>query len=330
MSLTIIDIANLCNCSKSTVSRYLNGGSVSGKTAEKIRKVIEETGFETNLSASRLKSKKSNLIGVLVDDGIASISVSKILTSITKTLRKDNYLPFIMIDELGDDYKIRSMKTLIKQGVDGIILGTKSLTKDHVKFIHEHKIPTIILGQICETLPYRKVNDYQAGVLLADYIASLNKKNIVYVGISDSDQAVGKERRLGFIETILKYKGYNVHTIESSLSLDDAYNKTKEILSYQPDVIIGATDRICMGIMHSLNEHDIKIPDKVCIAGFGNYEFSKAMTPSLTSIDFDYSALGTKTAEDMIKLVNGDTIERVFTDFPISLVKRRSTDLTQL
>ena len=43
---------------KSTVSRYLNGGSVSVSTTEKIEKIISETGYKPNVFAQSLKAKK--------------------------------------------------------------------------------------------------------------------------------------------------------------------------------------------------------------------------------------------------------------------------------
>ena len=80
--MNIIDIANLCGVSKSTVSRYLTGGSISQKTADKIAKAIEETGFEHNVAAVQLKTNKSGLVGVIVD-GLDSQSVTRILAGMS-------------------------------------------------------------------------------------------------------------------------------------------------------------------------------------------------------------------------------------------------------
>ena len=49
--LTINDIAQMSGVAKSTVSRYLNGGSVKDATAQKIKKIIEENNYEPNLFA---------------------------------------------------------------------------------------------------------------------------------------------------------------------------------------------------------------------------------------------------------------------------------------
>lgn len=55
---TIGDIAKLAGVAKSTVSRYLNDGSVSEATKRKIQHIIRETGYTPNAFAQSLKAKK--------------------------------------------------------------------------------------------------------------------------------------------------------------------------------------------------------------------------------------------------------------------------------
>ena len=67
--VTISDIAREVGVSKTTISRYLNGsyGYMSDKTRRRIEQVIEQTGYVPNNVARTLRSKKSNLIGVVVN-----------------------------------------------------------------------------------------------------------------------------------------------------------------------------------------------------------------------------------------------------------------------
>ncbi len=59
--VTINDIAKMAGVAKSTVSRYLNGGSVSQKTKDKIDIIIKETGYVPNTFAQSLKMKNTNI-----------------------------------------------------------------------------------------------------------------------------------------------------------------------------------------------------------------------------------------------------------------------------
>ena len=63
--LTMADIAELAGVTKSTVSRYFNGGSIKEETRKKIQNVVEENNYIPN-SFARLKAKESNTVGVIV------------------------------------------------------------------------------------------------------------------------------------------------------------------------------------------------------------------------------------------------------------------------
>ena len=52
--ITMADIARMAGVTKSTVSRYFNGGSIKEETREKIQTVIRKHNYEPNTFA-RLK-----------------------------------------------------------------------------------------------------------------------------------------------------------------------------------------------------------------------------------------------------------------------------------
>jgi Transcriptional regulators len=84
--MTINDIAKISGVSKSSVSRYLNGGSISKANASKIEKVIKETGYRPNKVASRLKATNGKMIGILISE-IQTKSVGIILFNLQETLK---------------------------------------------------------------------------------------------------------------------------------------------------------------------------------------------------------------------------------------------------
>lgn len=65
--ITIKDVARLSGLSKGTVDRVIhNRGEVSQKSYDKVMKVIKELGYEPNVYASLLASRKQHLIAVLI------------------------------------------------------------------------------------------------------------------------------------------------------------------------------------------------------------------------------------------------------------------------
>ena len=85
--ITMDDIANMAGVTKSTVSRYFNGGSVKESTRERIQEIIREYNYEPNTFA-RLKAKESNVIGVVLPTLNSKVS-SRVVTSIGRYLRED-------------------------------------------------------------------------------------------------------------------------------------------------------------------------------------------------------------------------------------------------
>lgn len=302
--VTIQDIANMVNVSKSSVSRYLNNGYVSEEKAEKIREAIEKTGFETNFFAKRLKTKQSKLIGIILPR-IDSVTVGKLLTGINKKLESEGYQGIILISELSVEKELSHINSLYQQGVDGIIVNSIAITKEHIKLINRLNIPVIFTGQKNDLVDCIKINDYEAGKMMGKFLKEKNHKKVVYIGVSEEDQAVGVDRKNGFISAFKEgNENSQVDFVESDFSFMKGYEKSKEALKFNPTAIICATDNICLGVLRYLHENKISVPEEVSVAGFGGYEVGTVSYPTLTTIAFNYEAIGEQTAQGILDLIN--------------------------
>lgn len=307
--VTIQDIANMVNVSKSSVSRYLNNGYVSEENAKKIKEAIEKTGFETNFFAKRLKTKKSRLIGIILPR-IDSVTAGKLLTGINKKLEENNYQGIILISELDLEKELTNINSLYQQGVDGIIINSMAITKKHIEIVNKLSIPTIFTGQKSEFANYIKINDYEAGCMMGNYIKEKGHKNIVFLGVNEWDKAVGVDRKNGFMEAVTKEnEGCNVKFIETDFSFGKAYERGREVLENKPTAVVCATDNICLGILRYLHENNIKVPSEISVAGFGGYDIGSVSYPTLTTIAFDYDLIGQKTAQGILDLIDGKSLE---------------------
>ncbi len=88
--VTIAEIAKLADVSRAAVSRYLNNGYISEEKKERIRKVIEQTGYRPSLQAQTLRTKKSKLIGVVLPK-INSETISRIVAGISLVLSQEGF-----------------------------------------------------------------------------------------------------------------------------------------------------------------------------------------------------------------------------------------------
>lgn len=321
MKVTIQDIANMVGVSKSTVSRYLNGGYVSAENVNKIKEAIEKTNFETNFFAKRLKAKNSKLIGVIMPR-IDSFTAGKTLNGINKKLEEHGYQGIILTSELNREKELNHIKKLYQQGVDGIIIMSFEIAKEHVKIANQLPIPIIFSGQESEYLNFITLDDEKIGKLLGKYIKKQGHKNIVFLGVSEKDKSVGILRKKGFYD-VFEGEEYKLNFVETDFSFNKAYESGDKVLEYNPTAVICATDNIALGLMRFLLERGIKIPNDVSIAGFGGYDVGAITYPSLTTVKIDYKLFGEKTADRILNLIDEEKLDEI-DEVPLELVIRES------
>ena len=88
--MNIDEIAKMAGVSRTTVSRYLNGGYVGGEKKERIGKVIRKTGYRPLAQAQTLRTKKTGQIGVILPK-INSDSISEMVEGISSVLSSEGY-----------------------------------------------------------------------------------------------------------------------------------------------------------------------------------------------------------------------------------------------
>ncbi|MBR2214553.1 MAG: LacI family DNA-binding transcriptional regulator [Selenomonadaceae bacterium] len=326
---TIKDVAQLAQVSKSTVSRYLNDGYVSSEKAERIKKAVKELDFKGNFFAKRLKTKHCQLIG-LVLPRMDSVSVGKLLMGINAVFEPKGYQAIILVSQLNGEKELNNILSLHQQGVDGIIVNSVGLTAAHARLRQEISTPLVFTGQKRPGLICLKNDDEAAGRMMGAYLKECGHRRAVFAGVTETDSAVGLERKRGFIDAFTADNpGATVNFVETGFDFLGAYNKGAEICALNPTVIVGATDNIALGVLRYLHEQNIKVPDEVSVAGFGGYEVGAVVYPALTSIAFDYELMGMKAAHLLLDMIHdqnsltGDTL-------PIFFLERESVlDLTK-
>ncbi len=306
--LTINMIAKLSGVAKSTVSRYLNGGSVRDTTALKIQKVIEENNYEPNMFA-RLSAKKSYIIGVVVP-GFNSVTTPRLVEVIVKHLKEKNYTPLIL--HTGNDLQEEKncIERLTNMNVDGIMVLSTGITEQHRKIVKQIDIPLLFLGQNLAQVNAVKNDDYHAGYDMGRYVAEQGAKRILCLWVDEQDPAVGKERRKGVLDGLWSAGAAEVEFQYTTFFYDDVIRCLREIFDANrlPDAIICATDRIAEGVYKICLEKGIQIGEQVSVTGFGDYETSELLTPALTTVRFDWQQWGEVSVQTILKMIDGEEV----------------------
>lgn len=328
MTVTIVEIAEIAGVSRATVSRYLNDGYVSKDKAEKIKKAIEETGYQPSRQAQMLRTKKTNLIGVIIPR-LNSASVSRMVDGISLELRNSGYETLLANTNNHENDELKYLKLFAtNQSVDGVILVGSILTDKHKKVLRDYPLPIVVLSQYTDLCSCVYYDDYQAAKTMTELLLKKGT-NVGYIGVTERDEAAGKSRCDGYLDalkdagkfpdpTYMKTAGFN---------MEDGYKAARDLYSKKkyPDALFCATDNIAIGAMLYLKEIGLRIPEDVQVTGIGDTQGSRIVQPTLTTMHYYYKTAGSKSADMLVKLVSKEEIIKYSVKMSYELVMNQST-----
>ena len=215
--ITIIDVARKAGVSKGTVDRVVhNRGEVSKKSAEKVRKAIEELDYQPNLYASLLASKKAHVIACLLPKYEPGDFWEKIHHGFL--LGGDEIKPFnirtrvFLYDQYDPESFNRTSEEMLATQPSGVVLPPlfKSDTISLAAKLHSLGIPYVYVDTRVEDssyFAYFGMPMYKSGRLAAYLLTEKEKSvsDVVMIRINRdktrrSDPTL--ERRAGFIDYI--------------------------------------------------------------------------------------------------------------------------------
>lgn len=325
MVKTISDIAQITGVAKSTVSRYLNGGSVSEATKRKIESVIKETGYVPNTFAQSLKAKKTNIIGTIVPR-LDSYAASQTLIGIDEKLREYQCQMLISNSSQDLEREIENIYSLERQKVAGIILLATQITPAHLEAFDRVDIPVLLVGQQHDGTYSLIHDDYGAAYSMGKYVLSMGHRKIVFLGVTEQDIAVGVRRKEGFQQAVQEAGNCEVKYYETGFAINAALETACRIMDeYRPSIFVCATDNIALGVLKAAYMKGLHVPTDLSITGFGGYEVTEIIHPSLTTAKFYYKEAGQLAAQSMMKLVNGESIGKIVVS-QYKIIERESVD----
>ncbi|MDO5100012.1 MAG: LacI family DNA-binding transcriptional regulator [Eubacteriales bacterium] len=315
--MNIKDIAALAGVSSATVSRYLNHGYVSAANREKLRAIIEEHQYQPSSMAQTLRTKKTMKIGVILPR-IDSATISRIVEGISLSLRGLGYHLLLANTYNDTAEELRYLRLFRENQVDGIIFIATLWSRKHQQLVKACKVPVVLLGQQNPTFSCIYHADGRAAYEATKAIVNAARK-IGYIGVTQSDQAVGQERRTGFYRAIQEEQQVRVGLadadaaltatdIEVGFSMEDGYKGAKQLLSQNPqlDSLVCATDTIAIGAMRYLKEVGVSIPVQIQVIGLGDSPVGDLLSPRLSTVHFSYKTSGIEAGKLLLEAMQDE------------------------
>lgn len=326
-NVTIRDVASAAGVSVSTVSRVLNRREdVAAETSAKVRRVIDEMGYASNMAARSLRSRKTGVVGLIVPS-LAHPFTSLVVRGVNQvTVQGYDLLAYASgrrNTQALANWEQQLVAQLNGSVTDGIIVVTPSAATYRTAFpvvaVDPHQASTDFPAVIATN---------QQGVLDAmAYLTSLGHRRIGFIGGRPDLQSA--QRRL---------EGYTHGLTQAGIAPDPDlvvmgdYTRATGVecahrllaLPERPTAIMAASDEMAFGVYEAAAARRLCIPDDLSVVGFDNTAESSSLNPPLTTVDQSIEAMGALAAEIVLKLIQGQSWESRLNKVPTRLVIRQS------
>lgn len=319
--------------SHSTVSRALNNNpALARETVERIQQLARELNYVPSGFARSLKTNRSYMLGVIVHR-IADPFYSEVLAGIQNVAHQFKYSVFVSAFESDLERQDSLIRGVLGRQADALIIGDSVFTAAHVDKLGI-RVPTVFIHNRAEILPHSIYHDdVNATRALTRHLLDLGHSRIAYGG-NQRAGLLNQQRREGVV-TELQNAGLELQSPYDLMAPDGQMSSgawlAKQLLNMteRPTAIICFNDMQAIGVMQSLQQANLRIPEDISVTGFDNIPLAEFLYPSLTTYSQPIWELGQTAAKVALKLL-GETLDEplVFESLITMhghLVVRRST-----
>lgn len=336
---TLRGVARVTGVDISTVSRVLNGSpedaqrAASKTTADKIRKVAAKLHYQPNPHATSLRTRRSNLIGVLVPR-LSDLVLATIYEGIEDAAAKHQLTTFVMNSHDDPDKQRARTDMALSRRVDGLIFGDAHANGRFLAEITGRGVPFVLVNRHVADYPSVTCDDYEGGRLVAEHFLHLGHRTVAVIA-GEPFASTGIDRTRGFVD---RYREAGIRIpaariVPSHFHTSGGRHAAEQLLQARtpPMAIFAVNDFAAIGALGALRDHGLRPGKDIAVAGFNDTPLASELPIPLTSVHSPLHQMGVEALELLLQLLTDRTGKNHDSRrLRPELVIRASTDPAQL
>lgn len=304
---SIKDVAQLAGVSTTTVSRVINGRSVSTSTRRRVLNAMERLGYRVNRAAQGLVRRHTSAVGVIVADA-GNPTMGQFVAGVSTTLHSEQLSIVLGNSDYSRQRELDLLKVFEDQRLRGVIFTGERVDDELARRINAFPIPIVVASQDHPLLrcPVAYFDNYHAAYDVVTHLVSAGHREIAFISCPLEDPQAGEMRRQGFLDAMrsaaLPVRDTFVHHADD-FSIEAGYRAGAELLTatqaegVSPSVVFAASDRVAIGAMRLMRDRGLHVPGEIGVFGFDNIPIGSKLVPSLSSVFLDFFELGEVAAK---------------------------------
>jgi LacI family gluconate utilization system Gnt-I transcriptional repressor len=330
---TMTDVARAAGVSPMTVSRALRKHQfVSRETIERIERAVEDLGYVLDKSAGALSSRRTGFVAALVPS-LNNSNFADTVRGITSELAASGRQVLLGYTDYNIENEERLIEGMLAWRPEGIVVTGGRHTERARKLLQNAGIP------VTETwdLPPEPIanvvgfSNAEACRALVHRLYERGYRKIAFLGGTTTRDTRGADRRIGY-QTAVNELGLPPGRVLSfgspPISMSQGGEAVALLLRQWPDVdaIVCVSDLSAFGAMAECQRQGLDVPGQIGIAGFGDFEVARSCHPRLTTVAVDAEAIGRIAAGQIVRMLDGGTLDQPETvRVPFTVIEREST-----
>jgi LacI family transcriptional regulator len=302
-------VASRAGVSTATVSNVLNARrSVAPDLAARVHAAVKEIGYIADLGASRLRSRKSSVAGVLVPD-LGNPFFGSFVAVLEGAARCDGYE--LMIVSSGDDpvQEEARLRTLLTWRPAGVIVipcrndlaGSEVAAAAGVPLVVADRIPANVTTDVVG------VDNQRAAADVVRHLIANGRRHIL-VAVANMGISNVQERCAG-IQAAAAQGGAEVEILEVGFTLTDSRARLIERLAAPvlPQALFTLNNVATLGAIGALAASGLHVPHDIALVGFDDEEWMRVVSPPLTAVRQPIEDMAQAAWSRLMARIGGDT-----------------------
>jgi LacI family transcriptional regulator len=332
LNLTLEEIGRRAGVSRSTVSRVINDHeSVRPAVRDRVKTVIEQTGYRPHAAARSLASNRTGIIGLVIPHRVHTLFddpyFPNLIQGVSQVCNAEEatFALFIFQDE--SEEQAVYPRVVASRRVDGVIVTATRMGDPFLERLRDDHLPFVVVGRPDDTdgISYVDADNVGGARAAARHLCDDGYRRIAYIG-APSNTTAGLDRRIGFFEGIAAC-GRSVPrelVREGDYTERSGYAAMRSLLPQRPEAVFVASDAMAVGALRALHEARLVVPDDVAVVAFDGFLASERSVPPLTTVAQPVTETGARAAALLLDLVDGDAVNPQQVVMPTELIIRDS------
>lgn len=336
-SMTIEQIAQLANISRSTVSRVLNNHPhVRPAVRERVLSVINEYGYAPSAAAQSLASRRTHVIGLVIPTTVTEIFSDPFfgtaIHGITEASAQAGY--FVMLSMVTMDNEPGFYERILRsRHFDGVLMLASHVDDPILPRLRSDQLPLVSFGShpYFQDLTWVDTEQREGACRAVIHLVGLGHRRVATI-TGPLNMVAGLERRDGYKQGLLE-TGLPIHPefiIEGTWTQQSGYTAMQRLLSLrqQPTAVFVASDTMAIGAIRAINEAGFKVPSDIAIVAFDDLPIASYANPPLSTIRQPISEMSAAAVRLLINQIDFREERGQHIRFPTELIVRDSCGAT--